>query len=103
MVAAVRYGYEYLKDGELSHEAQNVINIQKGAVNFAKDFKDSKVSDYINSDVKTLFKYMYTTGTNPNMQDVKCLEILFSLTMAVRIILQGLRKYYLMYLIPRNV
>ena len=61
---AVRYGYEYLKDGELSHEAKNVINIQKGAVNFAKDFKDSKVSDYINSDVKTLFKYMYTTGTN---------------------------------------
>ena len=71
VVAAVRYEYEYLKDGELSHEAQNVINIQKGAVNFAKDFKDSKVSDYINSDVKTLFKYMYTTGTNPNMQDVK--------------------------------
>lgn len=71
VVAAVRYEYDYLKDGELSHEAQNVINIQKGAVNFAKDFKDSKVSDYINSDVKTLFKYMYTTGTNPNMQDVK--------------------------------
>lgn len=68
---AVRYEYEYVKDGELSHEAKKVRNIQSGAVDFARDFKNSKVSMYINSDEEILFKYMYETGTNPNMEDVR--------------------------------
>lgn len=68
---AVRYEYEYVKDGELSHEAKKVRNIQSGAVDFARDFKNSKVSLYINSDEEILFKYMYETGTNPNMEDVR--------------------------------
>ena len=70
-IVAVRYEYEYVKDGELSHEAKKVRNIQSGAVDFARDFKNSKVSMYINSDEEILFKYMYETGTNPNMEDVR--------------------------------
>lgn len=68
---SVRYEYEYVKDKELSHEAKKVLNIQTGAVDFVRAFKDSKVSAYINSDKEILFKYIYETGTNPNMEDVR--------------------------------
>ncbi len=68
---AVRYDYEYEKDGKPQAEALAVREIHEGALDFVRAFQNSKIRDYVGHDARTMLKYLYQTGTNPCLNDLK--------------------------------
>lgn len=68
---AVRYDYEYEKNGKLEPEAIAVREIHSGALDFVRAFQNSKIRDYVGYDSRTMFKYLYQTGTMPCLEDAE--------------------------------
>lgn len=71
VVVAKRYPYEYEIDRSLLPEALRVRDIQAGALQFARKYSLSKLSDYIGDNRELYFDYIYSTGTNPSKKDLE--------------------------------
>lgn len=69
-IIARRYDYEYLKDGILLPEAIKVKEIQQGALAFVRNYQSSKICNYIGNNREIFFRYIYETGTNPDLIDL---------------------------------
>ena len=70
-IVAERYPYEYCEEGKFSKEAEAVNEIQKAALDFVKEYKDTMCSDFVGNDSSIYFSNLYELGTNPTMNDVR--------------------------------
>ena len=70
-IIAERYPYEYCEDGKFSKEAVAVKAIQKAALDFAKEYKETMCSDFVGNDSSIYFSNLYELGINPTRDDVK--------------------------------
>lgn len=67
---ANRYDYEYIKNNMLMKEAINVNFIQKGALQFAMDYKSSILNKVIKNDNKIMYNNIHAVGTNPIYKNI---------------------------------
>ena len=65
------YDNEYVtRMGEFTDEAQNMKLVQKGAMQFIRDYKESILSE-IDFEPKTIFKNIYEVGMHPSKIDLR--------------------------------
>lgn len=67
-VVSERYPYEYRKNNKMTPEAEHVENIQNGALQFIRLFRDSKISDHIGTEPAVMFHSLYKSGTEPDRE-----------------------------------
>jgi predicted HAD superfamily hydrolase len=70
-VIPVLYEYEYLTEGEISPEAKYVKDIQDGAIDFVREFGQSKSMKSLEFHSSAAFRNIYLTGTSPTRHDLK--------------------------------
>lgn len=75
-----RYPYEFeSKGGHSSESARSIKEIQKSALQFMKDFRESPLTEYLNNDPKEYLHCFYAKGTHPSKRDVEKLgDIMFN-------------------------
>lgn len=71
IIKALRYPYEYKGDKRLASEAVSVRAIQKGALKFISDYKNSSLTSFVGYDSATMFSNLYQTGIEPTLSDVE--------------------------------
>jgi hypothetical protein len=63
--------YEYMENGQLSWEAENVLEIQRGALQFITDYCNSKCNFLDSFSYELTFHNLESIANNPSMNDVK--------------------------------
>lgn len=67
----ILYPYEYEECGDYTYEAKSVLSIQKGALDFLKDYKENMKIQKTLFSAKTAFANLDEFANRPNLSDVE--------------------------------